>query len=56
MVPIFRGHSFNVVFADLDGDGKAQELSDVAVNYQRQGSYATSVERIDLYDPPAPRR
>ncbi|MBY0548320.1 MAG: hypothetical protein K2W95_13575 [Candidatus Obscuribacterales bacterium] len=51
-----RGHSLNVVFADLDGDGKAEELSDVAVNYQRQGSYATSIERIDLYDPPAPRK
>lgn len=49
-----KGHSLNVVFADLDGDGKAEELSDVAVNYQRHGSYATSIERIDLYDPPAP--
>lgn len=42
------GHSLNVVFADLDGDGKRDELSDVAINFVR----GQSVERIDLYDPP----
>lgn len=44
------GHSLNVVFADLNGDGKRDELSDVSVNYVRK--QGQSVERIDLYDPP----
>lgn len=50
-----RGHGLNVVFADLDGDGKPEELSDLAVNYMRTGNSSVSIERIDLYDPPVPR-
>lgn len=45
-----HGHSLNVVFADLNGDGKRDELSDVSVNYIAKPSQ--TVERIDLYDPP----
>ncbi len=43
-----RGHSLNVVFADLDGDGKPMEVSDLAINYMHK----SAVERIDIYDPP----
>ncbi|MBY0550950.1 MAG: hypothetical protein K2W95_26970 [Candidatus Obscuribacterales bacterium] len=48
-----QGHSLNVVFADLDGDGKCEELSDVAVTYIDK---ASGSERIDLYDPPLQSR
>ena len=49
-----KRHSFNVVFADLDEDGKAEELSDIAINYQRSLKLGSFTERIDIFDPPAP--
>jgi hypothetical protein len=50
------GHSLNVVFADLDGDGKRNDLSDVALTYsQRVIPNRILIERIDLYDPPVRR-
>ncbi|MBX9687136.1 MAG: hypothetical protein K2X27_10565 [Candidatus Obscuribacterales bacterium] len=50
-------HGFNPVFADLDGDGKANELSDLSINiynlYFRAAGGSDSYQRVDIYDPPA---
>lgn len=43
----------NIVFADLDGDGKRQELYKFSLNYRHRyrdpWNYSESVESVDLY-------
>lgn len=49
----FRTPGLNIVFADLDQDGKREELSDFKLNYFHQRTvHSETIENLDLYDPP----
>lgn len=42
----------NIVFGDLDKDGKRDDLSDMKLNFLHpRGNYGGAIETIDLFDP-----
>lgn len=45
-----RAHSLNIVFSDLDGDQRREELAEFSVTFKQQHyNGQVSAERIDLY-------